>query len=159
MQYSFDWLWQSINRNQQPTRFWPYGESGPSVSPVHTNKVIETVDGDCGMVDLEQPKEKGDTSRNRGMLQPLHMLSWVTDSTKVRSGSTPTLEPHAITVVNLQAINTSWTIVLPYAGPLLRLWPWLSIDLQNRVATWKAQCQVKVSCFNVSYVIITWVLW
>ena len=47
----------------------------PSVSPVHTNMAIETVDGDCGTVDLEQPKEKGDASRNRGMLQPLRLLS------------------------------------------------------------------------------------
>ena len=94
-------------------------------------------------------------------LQPLRLLSWVTNSSKVQSGSTPTLEPHTITGVNLQAINTSWTVMFPYAGPLLRLWPWLSIDLQKRVATWRAQCQgvLFVSCFNVSYVIITWVLW
>ena len=36
-------------------------------------------------------------------------------------------------MVDLQEINTSWTVVFPYAGPLLRLWPWLSIDLQKRL--------------------------
>lgn len=51
----------------------------PPVSPVHTNKAIETVDAGCDLVDLEQPKEK-DISRDRGTLQPLPLLSREPDS-------------------------------------------------------------------------------